>query len=544
MRCYRNGVGKKMAISKRILLSGMAGALLISPWIPSTSIAMDVNSQSFESGCRNAEMILNDFSPAVEYDGSVDQFDDSILTEENLEGQQESERSGRAFGIPLKNGVTKRYKVSTDLGYVPFTVSISSSTVAQFDVALSAPGGSVDVYIENFKGVDQFLGTVWSATHLRSYPVSVPAGNYTLKLYFHLSNPGLMNIGYITVPGMDAYSRTHVYEYEDNNVTAHANALYGRSSCLGFMYDLGAAYTSHAHVDTDFFSFELAEDAYTRIKYAAKPGVHVALVDASGNTLRYNLNSDENLLQATVPYGQGDTPSGFFDCGLLKAGKYFIKVWNDQPSNVKSLYMAEYELRDTQYMDVQNNTPHKDDIMWLTNTGISKGWREWNGYSFRPISDVARADMAAFLYRLVGSPMYVPSAEEKARFVDVDDNTPHAKEIWWLASTGITTGWDMGDRQEFRPYASVARADMAAFLYRLAGSPEYKPSESELKAFRDVNNETSHANEVYWLASAGISKGWTEGDGSHTFRPYWTVARADMAAFLHRMSNIGLLPSE
>ena len=76
----------------------------------------------------------------------------------------------------------------------------------------------------------------------------------------------------------------------------------------------------------------------------------------------------------------------------------------------------------------------------------------------------ARCDMAAFLYRLAGSPVFEPSTAGRARFSDVTAATPHAKEIWWLAHTRISTGFDDGT---FRPYSSVARCDMAAFLRRM-----------------------------------------------------------------------------
>ena len=53
--------------------------------------------------------------------------------------------------------------------------------------------------------------------------------------------------------------------------------------------------------------------------------------------------------------------------------------------------------------------------------------------------------------------------------------------------------------------------------------------------FVDVTNSTSHHEEIDWLAEQGISKGWTMKDGTVEFRPYNNVARADMAAFLHRL---------
>jgi hypothetical protein len=49
-----------------------------------------------------------------------------------------------------------------------------------------------------------------------------------------------------------------------------------------------------------------------------------------------------------------------------------------------------------------------------------------------------------------------------------------------------------------------------------------------------VSTSTAHSREIWWLAEAGISTGWPDG----TFRPYNTVARADLAAFLHRLDKL------
>lgn len=53
--------------------------------------------------------------------------------------------------------------------------------------------------------------------------------------------------------------------------------------------------------------------------------------------------------------------------------------------------------------------------------------------------------------------------------------------------------------------------------------------------FTDVDEATPHTDEVMWLAKTGVSKDWTEIDGTRTFRPYVDVARCDMAAFLRRL---------
>lgn len=116
---------------------------------------------------------------------------------------------------------------------------------------------------------------------------------------------------------------------------------------------------------------------------------------------------------------------------------------------------------DIWFTDVSKNTDHYEDIIWLAENGISAGYPD---SSFRPMGTVVRQDMAAFLYRLAGSPDYTPTAQDKKRFSDVTANTPHAKEIWWLASESISAGYDDGT---FKPMAPVYRQDMAAFLHRL-----------------------------------------------------------------------------
>ena len=189
------------------------------------------------------------------------------------------------------------------------------------------------------------------------------------------------------------------------------------------------------------------------------------------------------------------------------------------------------------FSDVDKGTAHGADIAWLAANGISKGWDNGDGtFSFRPYETVKRCDMAAFLYRLAGSPKV--DASKAIGFADVEADTPHRDAILWMAAEGISTGWGEGASREFRPYAEIARCDMAEFLYRMAGSP--KADASKAIGFADVDAGTPHRDAVLWMAAEGISTGWGEGS-SREFRPYAQVARCDMAAFLHRMDEKGLV---
>ena len=208
------------------------------------------------------------------------------------------------------------------------------------------------------------------------------------------------------------------------------------------------------------------------------------------------------------------------------------------------------------FRDVKVTTPHVLDILWLAETGISEGWKIKDSSGnvvareFRPSNTVIRQDMAAFLFRLAVlsgqvSDSWQPSAATKTRFTDVNSKTPHCREIWWLAESGISTGWAIKDSSgnvvgyEFRPTSNVTRQDMAAFLHRLAEGPKatYTPTSADRTRFSDVNDNTPHAADIWWLANTGVTTGYSDG----TFRGMNTVIRQDMAAFLHRMYDKGLV---
>ena len=187
------------------------------------------------------------------------------------------------------------------------------------------------------------------------------------------------------------------------------------------------------------------------------------------------------------------------------------------------------------FSDVNQSTPHYEDILWLASAKISTGFPDG---TFRPYASIARCDMAAFLRRLAVSmgveeaKSWNPSSSDWAAFSDVSGSTPHAEDILWLASTKISTGFPDGT---FRPYASIARCDMAAFLQRLAVlAGRGQAGSSGAASFTDVSSATPHYAEVQWLASTKISTGFPDG----TFRPYASIARCDMAAFLYRLNGL------
>lgn len=194
-----------------------------------------------------------------------------------------------------------------------------------------------------------------------------------------------------------------------------------------------------------------------------------------------------------------------------------------------------YPLAPSQFFDVDRGMTFYSQINWLADRGVSTGWSDG---TYRPYQPVIRESMAAFLYRLAGSPAYTPPA--RSPFTDVPTSHFFYKEISWLASAGISTGWGTPSGHEFRPSDPIARGEMAAFMYRfLGGTPDDSSADSP---FIDVSAAHVFATEIRWVAAQGISTGWDAGEGCRAFRPFDSVSRDVMAAFLHRMKTGGAAP--
>ncbi len=184
--------------------------------------------------------------------------------------------------------------------------------------------------------------------------------------------------------------------------------------------------------------------------------------------------------------------------------------------------------------DVPLGAQFQDEIQWLADKGISTGWEANGSRTYQPLSPVNRDAMAAFMYRLAGKPDF--TAPAVTPFKDLPVGTQFFKEITWLADKGISTGWVEADKSKtYRPLQPVNRDAMAAFMYRLAGEPEF--TAPTVSPFVDVPVGAQFYKEITWLAAQGISTGWAEAGNAKSFRPLQPVNRDAMAAFMFRYNT-------
>lgn len=175
------------------------------------------------------------------------------------------------------------------------------------------------------------------------------------------------------------------------------------------------------------------------------------------------------------------------------------------------------------FTDVAVSAASYKEIAWMSEQAISTGWTDG---TYRPSQQVDRDAMAAFLYRLKGSPAW--TAPTRSPFSDITTSTMFYKEMTWLQSTGITTGWSDGT---YRPWTQTARDAMSAFMYRLAGSPAYTPPTTS--PFSDITPSTQFYKEMCWMAENGIATGVADG----TYDPWQAVTREMMAVFMYRVTT-------
>jgi hypothetical protein len=186
---------------------------------------------------------------------------------------------------------------------------------------------------------------------------------------------------------------------------------------------------------------------------------------------------------------------------------------------VASLYTSPPE-RHT-FPDISASNFADRPVSWLSANGITDGHGDTG--LFRPDFAVTRGQMVAFLWRLAGEPTGYPPHG----FPDVSNGAFYGPAVRWAKAEGITDGF--GDTGRFEPHREVTRAQLAAFLHRLAG----EPAANGRHRFSDVTRGSFADTAVSWMASHGITDGL---GGTGRFGPANTANRGQMAAFLYRFA--------
>lgn len=132
-------------------------------------------------------------------------------------------------------------------------------------------------------------------------------------------------------------------------------------------------------------------------------------------------------------------------------------------------------------------------------------------------------DSAASDHRPVVADLVVHGSVWENPYSDVSESLWSYGAIRYVTETGLLQNASTGS---FAPAAAITRAELAAALYRSAGSPAVTTS----AGFTDVPAGQWYSDAVNWAASKGI----VEGVGSNRFAPDDTVSREQLAVILYQ----------
>ena len=115
-----------------------------------------------------------------------------------------------------------------------------------------------------------------------------------------------------------------------------------------------------------------------------------------------------------------------------------------------------------------------------------------------------------------------PEPKNMSNFVDVSADAYYAKAVAWAVEQGIVSGTSA---TTFSPDAVCTRAQSVAFLYRAFGEKTEKAA-----GFTDVSADAYYADAVAWAVENGVASGI----GGGLFAPGQDCTRGQIVAFLYR----------
>ncbi len=172
---------------------------------------------------------------------------------------------------------------------------------------------------------------------------------------------------------------------------------------------------------------------------------------------------------------------------------------------------------------------HADSIDRLAAAGITAGCNPPTNNRFCPEDPVTRGQMAAFLNRGLGL-----DATGTDFFTD-DDGISFENDINKMAAAAITGGCNPPTRDEYCPWDTVTRGQMAAFLARALELPA-----TDVDYFTD-DDGTTFENDINKMAESAITSGCNPPAKDH-YCASDNVTRAQMATFLTRALDLPPAP--
>lgn len=173
------------------------------------------------------------------------------------------------------------------------------------------------------------------------------------------------------------------------------------------------------------------------------------------------------------------------------------------------------------FIDADRDAWYHDGVHYCVEHGLMMGTSQT---TFAPDIVTTRGMIVTILWRLEGSPIVDASLD----FDDVKAEDWYGEAVRWADSVGVVTGYGNG---KFGPNDTITREQMAAMLWRYAGSPKV---DGTLASFTDGAQTSSWAQSAMIWA---VEQGLIAGVGNDQLEPTGQATRAQAATILMRFAQ-------
>ena len=214
-------------------------------------------------------------------------------------------------------------------------------------------------------------------------------------------------------------------------------------------------------------------------------------------------------------------------CTELSSKEYnSTKFYFSGSNSVDNLYVLPKADATAVVVSYTINGSTKGSVDFMSGNGLVNGISTKDPTVFGPNQSMTRAMLVTILYRAAGQPSVAGITN---KFTDNKEKQYYYNAVLWASNNGIVNG---ATAKTFDPDGKITREQIAAILYRYAGSPA--ASSSALNGFADQSAVSSYAvTAMQWAVGNGIITGVST-NGRTTLSAKNNATRAQVSVMLHR----------
>ena len=283
-------------------------------------------------------------------------------------------------------------------------------------------------------------------------------------------------------------------------------------------------------VAVDGYHYGSANINASLYKYAAIVSKYVSPSPKDNLCAKLTLSSNSALSQSVSVFADEKVKSGEWQIQLFNISGILDGYLTD--SDDKSIV----QIITYPYGDAKLNTLSSDDEMYLATLVFFKerpDLRMLGGYisgysdsTFRPAGNMTRAEACAVVSRLdAGGDGLIPGFISSA-YTDVSSDKWYSKYISYCESKDYLKSFT---GTQFMPDRNITRAEFVDLVYTMGLSED----KGIVVSFSDVPKTHERFDAIDASARSGLVKGYSNGDGTFSFKPDAPITRAEVVTVLN-----------